>query len=171
MTDGSRCVWGQDRSPEVSSPDLSPPPEPPRTPYPITPPTTISRRKYWIWTEHGGLVPYPETGKKRPRAVPSARNYLEAPTPGVGIETVAVAAPSASVAPEVTESMTTPPPTSRPALSDVGPLSLLGAAQQPRPPSPPTREPTTWTRTLFATVRRSQSDTSIAQGEPHGDER
>ena len=170
MPDGSRCVWGQDRSPEVSTPEQSPD-EPPRTP-PITPATSF-RRPYhrWIWTEHGGLVPYPETGNKRPRAVPSARNYLEAPTPPVGIDTVAVAAPSASVAPVVTESMTTPPPTSRPALSDIGPLSLLGAAQQPRPPNPPTREPTTWTRTLFATVRRSQSDTSIGQGKPHGDER
>jgi hypothetical protein len=115
-------------------------------------------------------VPYPETGKKRPRAVPSARNYLEAPTPAVDIETVAVAAPSASVAPEVTESMTTPPPTSRAPLSDVGPFSLVVTAKQPRPPNPPTREPTTWTRTLFATVRRSQSHSSIAEGEPHGDE-
>ena len=113
-------------------------------------------------------MPYPETGKKRPRVVPSARNYLEAPTPAVGNETVAVAAPSASVALEVTEIIATPPPTSRAPLSDVGPLSLDIAAEQPRPRSPPTREPTTWTRTLFAEVRRSQS---MAESEPHGDER
>lgn len=171
MTDGSRCVWGQDRSPEVSSPELSPPPEPARTqPFTITPPTTISRRKYWIWTEHGGLVPYPETGKKRARVVPAGRNYLEPPTPAVGIETVDVPAPSASVALDVPDGMTTPPPTSRAPLSDVGPLSVVVAAEQPRAPNPPTREPTTWTRTLFATVRNSQSG-STAQGETHVDER
>lgn len=173
MPDGSRCVWGQDRSPEVSTPEQSPD-EPPRTP-PITPATSL-RRPYhrWMWTEHGGLVPYPDTGKKRPWCRLTARNYLEPPTSAVLNEIVVAAPPSASVAPEVPESMTTPPPSSRAKqqrlLSDVATLSLVGAAAQARPPSPPKRVPTTWNRTAFATMPPSRSIAfGEAEGEQHGE--
>jgi hypothetical protein len=164
LTDGTRCPWGQDRSPEVSTPEQeSPPVQPPH-------------RTHWHAAAYGAKSPAPGPAP----SIPPLSSWLADESIGNGVCLPNLMAGGPDGLPPQTPRKRTPDkpkaagdpftltPTPPHSPKDKVPAKPLSAAKRhkkpstakPRAPAKPraaVKPATKWNRTLFATMGTSSS--------------
>ena len=145
LEDGTRCQWGQDRSPEVSTPEQE------------SPPIQKPRRTHWHAAAYGPKSPVPHPAPSIPPTSPISPWQDQRIGGGRCLPNLEAGGPD-GLPPRTPRRVT--PRKAKPKRSSSSCFSLNST---PTPPgSPNTRAPATWNRTLFAQMPTSASVAPLA---------